>query len=169
MQRVVIVDVDAEQPRACRSGLRAVLALDECQTFHVIHRALGKPVDQVASSGSMSVPSEPMTISTKPSARLFEAKTGMAEALPKVVDKVTPEGKLPDPGSLQDMLAKLLAGAKQLARTPTRRSTPGRGSGRCTQPSSWPADVPVLGSGRPSNEHAQPSGASPAGLSRYAS
>ncbi|GAA1250337.1 YidB family protein [Pseudonocardia aurantiaca] len=41
-----------------------------------------------------------------------EAKNGMAEALPEVVDKVTPEGKLPDLGSLQDMLGKLLSGAK---------------------------------------------------------
>ena len=41
-----------------------------------------------------------------------EAKNGMAEALPEVVDKVTPEGKLPDAGSLQDMLGKLLSGAK---------------------------------------------------------
>jgi uncharacterized protein YidB (DUF937 family) len=41
-----------------------------------------------------------------------EAKEGMAEAIPKVVDKVTPEGELPDRSSLQDMIAKLLAGAK---------------------------------------------------------
>ncbi|GAA3068197.1 YidB family protein [Pseudonocardia yunnanensis] len=41
-----------------------------------------------------------------------EAKEGMAEALPKVVDKVTPQGELPDTGSLQEMLAKLLSGTK---------------------------------------------------------
>jgi uncharacterized protein YidB (DUF937 family) len=41
-----------------------------------------------------------------------QAKEGMAEALPQVVDKVTPEGTLPDKGSLQDMIARLLAGSK---------------------------------------------------------
>jgi uncharacterized protein YidB (DUF937 family) len=41
-----------------------------------------------------------------------EAKEGMAEALPKVVDKVTPQGELPDTSSLQEMLAKLLSGTK---------------------------------------------------------
>src|ERR1700754_2881106 len=41
-----------------------------------------------------------------------EAKEGMAEALPEVVDKVTPQGTLPDTGSLQEMLAKLLSGTK---------------------------------------------------------
>jgi uncharacterized protein YidB (DUF937 family) len=41
-----------------------------------------------------------------------EAKEGMAEALPEVVDKVTPQGTLPDTGSLQEMLAKLLGGTR---------------------------------------------------------
>jgi uncharacterized protein YidB (DUF937 family) len=41
-----------------------------------------------------------------------EAKEGMAEVLPKVVDEVTPQGELPDTGSLQEMLAKLLGGTK---------------------------------------------------------
>jgi uncharacterized protein YidB (DUF937 family) len=41
-----------------------------------------------------------------------EAKEGMAEVLPKVVDKVTPQGEVPDTGSLQEMLAKLLGSTK---------------------------------------------------------
>jgi uncharacterized protein YidB (DUF937 family) len=41
-----------------------------------------------------------------------EAKEGMAEALPEVVDKVTPQGALPDTGSLQEMLAKLLGSTR---------------------------------------------------------
>lgn len=41
-----------------------------------------------------------------------EAKEGMAEALPEVVDKVTPQGTLPDTGSLQEMLAKVLGGTR---------------------------------------------------------
>jgi uncharacterized protein YidB (DUF937 family) len=41
-----------------------------------------------------------------------EAKQGMAEAIPQVVDKVTPEGKVPEPSSLQEMLSRLLGGMK---------------------------------------------------------
>ena len=41
-----------------------------------------------------------------------EAKSGLAEQLPQVVDKLSPGGRLPDTGNLQDMLGKLLGGGR---------------------------------------------------------
>ena len=37
-----------------------------------------------------------------------EAKTELAGALPQLVDKITPDGKLPDLGALSGALGKLL-------------------------------------------------------------
>ena len=37
-----------------------------------------------------------------------EAASGLADALPGLVDKLTPDGKLPDVGGLDDALGKLL-------------------------------------------------------------
>jgi uncharacterized protein YidB (DUF937 family) len=38
-----------------------------------------------------------------------EAASGIAEMLPQLVDKLTPDGKLPDIGPLDDVLKGLLA------------------------------------------------------------
>ena len=37
-----------------------------------------------------------------------EAASGLAGALPDIVDKLTPDGKLPDAGGLDDVLGRLL-------------------------------------------------------------
>jgi uncharacterized protein YidB (DUF937 family) len=41
-----------------------------------------------------------------------EAKNGLADQLPQVVDQLTPNGQLPATGNLQDMLGKLLGGGR---------------------------------------------------------
>lgn len=62
-----------------------------------VEQAMGPQVDQVAAQAGVSHQ---------------EAADGIAEVLPQAVDKLTPNGKMPDLGSLGDMLGKFLGGSK---------------------------------------------------------
>lgn len=42
-----------------------------------------------------------------------EARDGLAQVLPQVVDKISPDGKLPDAGGLGDLLGGFLGGGKK--------------------------------------------------------
>ncbi len=53
-------------------------------------------------------PDEVAQVAQKTGVSEDEAATGLAESLPKLIDKLTPNGKLPDAGGLDDALGKLL-------------------------------------------------------------
>ena len=53
-------------------------------------------------------PDELTRIAQKSGVSENEAASGLAGALPDIVDKLTPDGKLPDAGGLDDVLGRLL-------------------------------------------------------------
>jgi uncharacterized protein YidB (DUF937 family) len=53
-------------------------------------------------------PDELAQVAQKAGVSQDEAASGIADALPQLVDKLTPDGKLPDTGGLDDALGKLL-------------------------------------------------------------
>lgn len=63
-----------------------------------VERAMGPEVDQIAAQAGVSHQ---------------EAANGLADVLPQAVDKLTPEGKMPDMGALGDMLGKFLGGGSK--------------------------------------------------------